>query len=153
MPPGSASISRRAATLTPSPKISFSSTITSPRLMPMRNCIHRAGETSALRRAIPRWISAAPSTAAAGSAQGREGEAIALGLRIDVAGIVRDRLLFFFQPLDALDDGLELVFGKFCRGRFLDGGSSGGHRVLLDGTDGEVEGGSAARFPTHRIPT
>src|SRR6266404_356251 len=46
MPPGSASISRRAATLTPSPKMSFSSTITSPRLMPMRTCIHRVGETS-----------------------------------------------------------------------------------------------------------
>src|SRR5665647_851626 len=65
-------------------------------------------------------------------AQRLDVEAVALGLRIDVADIIRDRLLFFFQPLDALDDGLELVFGKFCRGRFLDGGSSGGHRVLLN---------------------
>jgi hypothetical protein len=39
-------------------------------------------------------------------------EAVSFRLRIDVADIVRNRLLFFFQPLDALDDGLELVFGK-----------------------------------------
>ena len=43
MPPGSAIASSRAATLTPSPKMSSSSTITSPRLMPMRNWIQRAG--------------------------------------------------------------------------------------------------------------
>ena len=62
---GSASACSRAATLTPSPKMSPSSTITSPRLMPIRNWIQRAGDTSALRRAIRRWISAAHSTASA----------------------------------------------------------------------------------------
>src|SRR5713101_5710248 len=36
MPPGSASASSRAATLTPSPKMSSSSTMMSPRLMPTR---------------------------------------------------------------------------------------------------------------------
>src|SRR5258708_7109822 len=70
-------------------------------------------------------------------AQRLDVEAVALGLRIDVADVVRDRLLFFFQPLDALDDGLELVFCKFGRGRFLDR-SRGGHRVLLNGTGVEV---------------
>ena len=42
IPPGSASASRRAATLTPSPKMSSSSTMTSPRLMPMRNLMRRS---------------------------------------------------------------------------------------------------------------
>ena len=50
--------------------------------------------------------------------------AVALGFRIDVADIVGDRLLFFFQTLDALDDGLELVFGEFRRGLVLDGGGA-----------------------------
>src|SRR5438270_304786 len=38
-PPGSANASSRAATFTPSPKMSCSSTITSPRLIPTRNSI------------------------------------------------------------------------------------------------------------------
>jgi len=45
--------------------------------------------------------------------------AVALGFRIDVPDVVRDRFLFFFQPLNALDDGLELVLGEFCRGSSL----------------------------------
>src|SRR5215468_6839467 len=36
IPPGSASASKRAAMFTPSPKMSYSSAITSPRLMPIR---------------------------------------------------------------------------------------------------------------------
>jgi hypothetical protein len=63
MPPGSASASRRAATLTPSPKMSSSSTMTSPRLIPMRNLIRRSSDISGSRSAIPRWISAAQRTA------------------------------------------------------------------------------------------
>src|SRR5712664_292613 len=39
-------------------------------------------------------------------AQRLDVEAVAFGLRIDIADIVRNRLLFFFQPLDAFDDGL-----------------------------------------------
>ena len=54
-----------------------------------------------------------------------------LALGIDVTDVVGNRLLLFFQPLDALDDGLELVFCEFGRGLFRDGGSGGGHRVLL----------------------
>src|SRR5260221_7334351 len=57
--------------------------------------------------------------------------AVALGFGIDVADIVGNGLLFLFQPLDALDDGLELVFGEFGRGLFREG-SRGGHRILLD---------------------
>ena len=49
MPPGSAMPSSRAATLTPSPKMSSSSTMTSPRLTPMRNSMRRSCGTSALR--------------------------------------------------------------------------------------------------------
>src|SRR5258708_20904892 len=41
-------------------------------------------------------------------AQRLDVEAVALGLRIDVADIVRNRLLFFFKPLTALDAVLEL---------------------------------------------
>jgi hypothetical protein len=42
MPPGTAMLSSRAAILTPSPKISLSSMMTSPRWMPMRNSIRLA---------------------------------------------------------------------------------------------------------------
>src|SRR5712692_1199527 len=64
-------------------------------------------------------------------AQRLDVEAVALGLGVDVADIVGDGFLLFFQPLDALDDGLELIFCKCCRGLFLDGSGRGGHRVLL----------------------
>src|SRR5262245_63594671 len=69
-------------------------------------------------------------------------EARALGLRIDVADIVGDRLLFLLQPLDALDEGLELILAE-SDGRLvvLGGGSSSGgrHRSLLP-------------FTQHRVP-
>ena len=42
MPPGSASASSRAATLTPSPKMSSPSAMTSPTLTPMRNLMRRS---------------------------------------------------------------------------------------------------------------
>ena len=54
IPPGSAMPSSRAATLTPSPKMSPSSTTMSPWLMPMRNSMRRSAATSALRSAISR---------------------------------------------------------------------------------------------------
>src|ERR1700687_817530 len=44
--------------------------------------------------------------------------AVALGFGIDVADLGEALLLFLSQPLDALDDGLELVFGEFRRGFF-----------------------------------
>src|SRR4051812_12876346 len=77
--------------------------------------------------------------------------AVALGFGIDVADIVRDRLLFLFQPLDAFDDGLELVFCEFRRGFVLNGGGGGGHRVLLNGTECRAERSSAARFTARRF--
>ena len=58
--------------------------------------------------------------------------AVALGFRIDIANVVGDGFLLLLQPLDPLDNGLELILGKSRRGLFLDGGSSGGHRVLLN---------------------
>src|ERR1700733_1769610 len=77
--------------------------------------------------------------------------AVAFGFGIDIADIVRNRLLFFFQPLDALDDGLELVFGEFRRGLFLDGGGRGGHRVLLNELMVGGLTGTAARLIARRI--
>src|SRR5215467_12124966 len=53
MPPGSARASSRAATFTPSPKMSPSSTTMSPTLMPMRNSIRLSLGTVVLRSAIP----------------------------------------------------------------------------------------------------
>jgi hypothetical protein len=62
MPPGSARASRRAVTLTPSPKMSSPSTMTSPRLMPIRKSISISGGTAEFRSAMPRWISTAQRT-------------------------------------------------------------------------------------------
>src|SRR5215469_16503141 len=52
MPPGSANPSSRAATLTPSPKMSPSSTTMSPTLMPMRNAMRLVCGRPVLRSAI-----------------------------------------------------------------------------------------------------
>src|SRR3984957_19167277 len=67
-------------------------------------------------------------------------EAVALGLGIDVANVVGDRLLFLFEALDAFDKGLELVFGETVGGLLVFGGGSGsggsgsgGHRLLPGG--------------------
>ena len=62
-PPGSANASRRAATLTPSPKISPPSTMTSPRLTPTRQRIRRSSGKSGSRSSMPRCTSAAQRTA------------------------------------------------------------------------------------------
>jgi hypothetical protein len=61
-------------------------------------------------------------------------EAIALALGIDVADIVGDRLLLFFQPLDALDDRLELILGEAGCLIFVLHGGGGGHLLLLKST-------------------
>src|SRR5215470_9493560 len=76
-------------------------------------------------------------------AQRLDVEARALGLRIDVADVVGDRLLFLLQPLDALDEGLELILAESdCRLVVLGGGSSsdGRHRSLLPFTQHRVSG-------------
>src|SRR6476620_4172827 len=54
-PPGSAIPSRRAATLTPSPRISLSSTMMSPTWMPTRNSNRLACGTVPFCSAIQRW--------------------------------------------------------------------------------------------------
>ena len=61
--PGSARASSRAAILTPSPKMSSSSTMTSPRLIPTRNSIRCSAGAAALRSTIPRCTSTAQRTA------------------------------------------------------------------------------------------
>ena len=63
MPPGSASTFETRRDVDAVAEDVASSTITSPRLMPMRNWIQRAGDTSALRRAIRSWTSTAHDTA------------------------------------------------------------------------------------------
>jgi len=62
-PPGSHKASRRAAILTPSPKMSSPSMMMSPTLMPMRKTIRSSSATSALRLTMPRWITTAHPTA------------------------------------------------------------------------------------------
>ena len=63
IPPGSASASSRAATFTPSPKMSCSSAITSPRFTPIRSLIRRSSGISGSRSSIPRCTSTALRTA------------------------------------------------------------------------------------------
>ena len=63
MPPGSAIVSRRAATLTPSPSRSSFLTTTSPRLTPTRKCICRWSGSESLRVLSASWISTAQRTA------------------------------------------------------------------------------------------
>src|SRR5215472_5200417 len=63
IPLGSASASSRAATFTPSPKMSCSSTITSPRLTPSRNSIRLPAEVLAFLSLIPRCVLTAQRTA------------------------------------------------------------------------------------------
>ena len=62
IPPGSAKASSRAATFTPSPKMSRPSMMMSPRLIPIRNSMRRSRHT-ALRSAISRCTSTAQRTA------------------------------------------------------------------------------------------
>jgi hypothetical protein len=62
-PPGSASCCSLAAMLTPSPKRSPPSTITSPRLMPIRSSMRRPSGSAAFRSASSRWMRTAQSTA------------------------------------------------------------------------------------------
>ena len=61
MPPCGAWLSRRAATLTPSPKMSSPSMTMSPRLMPMRKVTGRSA--ARLRSPIARCTATAHSTA------------------------------------------------------------------------------------------
>src|SRR6516164_5966855 len=63
MPPGSAADCNRAATLTPSPSRSSPSSITSPRLTPMRNLTCRCSGNWSLRVRSAAWISVAHRTA------------------------------------------------------------------------------------------
>jgi hypothetical protein len=63
IPPGSAKPSRRAATFTPLPKMSPSSTTTSPTLMPIRNSIRLSVSVVALRPAMPACSSVAQRSA------------------------------------------------------------------------------------------
>ncbi len=72
IPPGSARASSLAAIFTPSPYILPPSSITSPRLIPMRNCILRATGSSVLRDSISFWTATAhwaASTTLANSAR------------------------------------------------------------------------------------
>ena len=64
-------------------------------------------------------------------AQRLDVEAVALGLGIDVADVVGGRLLLLLEPLDALDDGFELILGEAGGGLFFFGCGAGGHRSLL----------------------
>src|SRR5579859_1634079 len=86
--------------------------------------------------------------------------AVDLGLAVDVADVVGDRLLLFFEPLDAFDEGFELVLGEAVGGGLIvvDGGI--GHRSTPHDGCHEVSAIAAAAVkaprrsstPTHRAP-
>src|SRR5579871_467392 len=86
--------------------------------------------------------------------------AVDLGLAVDVADVVGDRLLLFFEPLDAFDEGLELVLGEAVGGGLIvvDGGI--GHRSTPHDGCHEVSAIAApavkapwrSSTPTHRAP-
>ena len=63
IPPGGAISCSRAATLTPSPKMSSPSTMMSPMLMPMRKAMRRSSAIPAVRSAIAVCTSTAQRTA------------------------------------------------------------------------------------------
>ena len=58
-------------------------------------------------------------------------EAVALRLGIDVADVVGDGLLLLLEPLDTLDEGLQLVLGETGLGGFGLLFFDGGHQTLL----------------------
>ena len=64
-------------------------------------------------------------------AQRLDVEAVALRFGIDVADVVGDGLLLFLQPLDPLDEGLQLVLGETGLGGFGLLFFDGGHQTLL----------------------
>ena len=78
MPPGSAMPSRRAATFTPSPSRSSPFTITSPRLMPMRNASRFSSGSDSLRVFNAAWISTAQRNASTGLANSASTESPAV---------------------------------------------------------------------------
>src|SRR5438034_621061 len=105
IPPGLAMLSNRAATLTPSPKISSPSTITSPRLTPMRNWMRRSpGPGQAATENYHQYIIAMFDTAAAicfvqsdGDSRGRR---VSVLVQIHVKSLERN-----FQSVgDGFDD-------------------------------------------------
>ena len=95
IPPGSASCSRRAAMFTPSPWRSVPSTITSPRLTPMRTSMRWSSGRPAFRSAMPRWMSTAHSTASTTLAE--LGEKTVAHQLEDCAAMRRDRRLDKFS--------------------------------------------------------
>ena len=88
MPPAGASGSSRAATLTPSPKMSSPSAITSPRLIPMRSSSRSSAGNEALRAASARWIAMAQrSDASALPNSARKPSPVVLTMRPPVPAI------------------------------------------------------------------
>src|SRR5208282_6049024 len=82
------------------------------------------------------------------SAQRLDVETVALGLGKDVANVVGDRLLLFFEPLDAFDERLELILGEAVGGLLVLDGSSGGdigHRALLATRGSRLVGSAGAQ--------
>src|SRR5712691_8858888 len=57
-------------------------------------------------------------------AQRLDVETVRLGLGIDIANVVGDGLLLFFEPFDAFDEGLQVILRKTGGGLFLDSGGS-----------------------------
>src|SRR5215211_3157740 len=62
-------------------------------------------------------------------------EPVGLRLRVDVAHVVGEGFLFLLEPLDALDEGLEMILGETSGRLFLHGGGSGHRALLTDGVE------------------
>src|SRR3974390_2236326 len=57
-------------------------------------------------------------------------KAVALGLGVDVADIIGDRLFLFLHPFDPLDEGFELIFGETAGGLIVFDGGCSSHWAL-----------------------
>ena len=133
MPPGSASACRRAATFTPSPNRSSPSTITSPRLMPMRNSSRRSFGSSALRAASSSWISTAHL--AASTALGNSASTLSPAVPTIAAVAIRDQRVHLL-PIGAQRAERAFLVSRHETAVALHVGTEDGRELTLDARRG-----------------
>src|ERR1700751_5431318 len=74
--------------------------------------------------------------------QGLDVKTGALGLRIDVANVLGDRLFLFFEAFDTLDEGFKLLLGETTGGLIVFDGGGRSHWALRGGTLGRKSHGA-----------
>ena len=137
IPPGSASPSSRAATFTPSPKMSCASTITSPRLMPMRNLNRCSSGTSGSRSAMPAIL-----TCFATMVSKKEGTPHLLGLKSARSTISRLKGSYFARIL-ILDTAILTCFATMV--------SKSKRSLSGESTSPEIYGCASHRFSDRKL--